>query len=121
VEAIHYHKDLGVAEITPKSWKDFCVRRGLRERSGLQAQQSELGSGLYLDFEATLTGVETAAKYPSLMRAAQIGGLESFDGPSDHRFAKGRSAVQRSPHSAWRLLAVDQPARLGQMVDTLFE
>lgn len=79
VEAIHYHKDLGVAEITPASWKDFCVRRGLAERNGLPAEESELGSGLFLDFEATLTGVETAAKYSCLMRAAQIGGLESLE------------------------------------------
>jgi len=79
VKAIHYHKDLGVAEITPESWKDFCVRRGLTERNGLPAQESELGSGLFLDFEATLTGVETAAKYSCLMRAAQIGGLESLE------------------------------------------
>jgi hypothetical protein len=50
VEAIHYHKDLGVAEITPESWKDLCVRRGLTEQNRLPAQQSESGSGLYLDF-----------------------------------------------------------------------
>lgn len=110
VETIHYQKDLGVAEITPASWRNFCVRRGLTEHDDLRANQNELSTGLYLDFEDILNGVETAAKYSCLMKAARLGGLESLE----HKgFLIGTLMIHAMRSYEFMTVAIDEMDSLG--------
>jgi len=77
VENVHYDKGLGFAEITPASRLDFCQRRFPDKAEGLARYLAEHPASLYLDFEATLTGLEDLQGYDALLRAARQGGLES--------------------------------------------
>jgi hypothetical protein len=77
VQNLHYDKGLGVAEITAASMLDFCQRRFPDKAESLAKYLSEHPDSLYLDFEATLTGVEHLQGYDAMLRAARLGGLES--------------------------------------------
>jgi hypothetical protein len=77
VENLHYDKGFGVAEITTASMLDFCQRRFPDKAESLARYLAEHPDSLYLDFEATLTGVEHLHGYDALLRAARRGGLKS--------------------------------------------
>jgi len=77
VENLHYSKNLGVAEITPESMKRVFRRWAPQDYERLISDVDRNPASLYLDFEDILTGVEKVGGYPWLMRAAQIGGVES--------------------------------------------
>ncbi|MEO7146173.1 MAG: hypothetical protein ABI165_21980 [Bryobacteraceae bacterium] len=76
-EKVHYDKGLGIAEITTASMLEFCQRRFPDKAENLRQCLAEHPDILYLDFEATLTGVENLQCYDALLRAAKRGGLES--------------------------------------------
>jgi hypothetical protein len=77
VEHVHFHKNLGVAEITPESFKRFCARWHPDEYEDMAAHVAANPEVLYLDFEDILTGMETAARYSSLMQVAKLGDFGS--------------------------------------------
>jgi hypothetical protein len=77
VENVRYDKDLGVAEITVPSMLRFSRRYYPDHYEELRQYVAEHPESLYLDFEATLTGVEQTDGYDALMRAAKIGGIAS--------------------------------------------
>lgn len=79
VEQVHFHKNLGVAEITPESAKRFCARWYPAEYESMAADVAARPEVLYLDFEDIFTGVETAARYRSLMQGAKLGDFESVE------------------------------------------
>lgn len=67
VERVHFHKNLGVAEITPDSAKRFCARWYPEEYEPMAAYVAAHPEVLYLDFEDIFTGMETRAHYSALM------------------------------------------------------
>lgn len=77
VENVHYEKNLGVAPMTPESMKSFCRRWFPSRAQGLAEYLGGNPETLYLDFEATLEGLERLGTYRSLMRAAKISGISS--------------------------------------------
>ena len=79
VEQVHFHTNLGVAEITPESMLKFCARWHPDKYDSMREYLAVHPDVLYLDFEEVLTGVEKAAKYPYLMQAAKLGALESVE------------------------------------------
>jgi hypothetical protein len=79
VERVHYHKDLGVAEITAESSKEFCRRWYPEKYDNITESFMHNESSYYLDFEETLSGLENAAKYSSLILAAKLGTLASVE------------------------------------------
>jgi hypothetical protein len=58
VERVHFHKDLGVAEITPESAKRFCARWYPHEYEQMADYLVTHSEVLYLDFEDILKGME---------------------------------------------------------------
>jgi hypothetical protein len=78
VEQVHFHKNLGIAEITPESAKRFCARRYPEKYEGLVDYVSTHPEVSFLDFEDILTGLETKG-YSWLMDAARFGGLQSIE------------------------------------------
>jgi hypothetical protein len=79
VDSVHFEKNLGVAEITPESAKDFCRRRYPKEYDRLSEYVTNNPETLYLDFEDILTGMENLGIYSSLMEAARIGAVDSAE------------------------------------------
>ncbi len=79
VDRIHYDKDLGVAEITPESAKDFCKRRFPSEYERLERYVNENPETVYLDFEDVLRGMEAVGTYECVLEAARSGGLSSTE------------------------------------------
>jgi hypothetical protein len=79
VERVHYHKDLGVAEITAESAKEFCLRWYPEKYDNIAESSTHNDATYYLDFEETLSGLEKAAKYSNLMLAAKLGTLASVE------------------------------------------
>jgi hypothetical protein len=77
VDALYYDKDACVAPITPESVLGFCQRYFPDRLAELQKSIIEHPETLYLDFEATLSGIEGLDGYDAIMRAAKCGGLES--------------------------------------------
>ena len=79
VENVHYHKDLGVAEIDPESAKRFCARWYPEKYDSMVEYVTEHPERVYLDFEDILTGMESLLHYDSWMRSAKLGDLQSFE------------------------------------------
>lgn len=79
VENVHYHKDLGVAEIDPESAKRFCARWYPEKYDSMVDYVTAHPEKVYLDFEDTLTGMESLRHYDSWMRSAKLGDLHSFE------------------------------------------
>jgi hypothetical protein len=69
VKNVHFDKDLGVAEVTPESMKDFYRRRFPSEYENFCQYLEEHPDILYMDFEDILTGIEGLDGYKSLMGA----------------------------------------------------
>ena len=79
VEQVHFHKDLGVAAITPESAKRFCARWYPEKYDTFCEDIASHPETVYLDFEDILSGMETQASYSSLMQAAKLGSLTSVE------------------------------------------
>jgi hypothetical protein len=79
VESVHFHKNLGVAEITSESAKQFCARWCPDEYEPMAAYVATHPEVLYLHFEDILTGMETRAHYSALMDVARFGDLQSVE------------------------------------------
>jgi hypothetical protein len=79
VEKVHYHKDLGVAEIAPESAKRFCARWYPEKYDSMVKYVTAHPEKVYLDFEDILTGVESLRHYDSWLRSAKLGNLQSFE------------------------------------------
>ena len=77
VERVHFHKNLGVAEITPESAKRFSARWYPDKYEHIADYVATHPEVFYLDFEDILTGMETTAHYSSLMQVAKFGDLPS--------------------------------------------
>jgi hypothetical protein len=110
VENLHYDKGLGFAEISPTSMLDFCRRRFPDKAEGLSRYLAEHPDSLYLDFEATLTGVEDLQGYDALRRAARQGGLES----AAHKGFLACALVMHATRSHELMTGIiDEPSPLG--------
>jgi hypothetical protein len=79
VEKVHYHKDLGVAEIDPESAKRFCARWYPEKYGSMLEYVTAHPEKVYLDFEGVLTGVELLRHYDAWMRTAKLGDLQSLE------------------------------------------
>ena len=79
VEKVHFHQDLGVAEIDPESVKRFCARLYPEKYDAMVEYVTAHPEKVYLDFEDILTGVESLRHYDSWMRSAKLGDLQSFE------------------------------------------
>ncbi|HEY1759338.1 MAG TPA: hypothetical protein VGG72_28460 [Bryobacteraceae bacterium] len=79
VEKVHYHKDLGLAEIDPESAKRFCAKLYPKKYDSMVEYVTAHPEKAYLDFEDILTGVESLRHYDSWMRTARLGDLQSFE------------------------------------------
>jgi hypothetical protein len=79
VEQVHYHKNLGVAEITPESAKRFCATWYPDKYDSMAEYVTARPEMVYLDFEDILTGMEAADHYASLMRVAKLGDFRSAE------------------------------------------
>ena len=79
VERVHYHKNLGVAEIDPESAKRFCAKRYPEKYDAMVEYVTAHPEMVYLDFEDILTGIESLRHYDAWMRTAKLGDLESFE------------------------------------------
>jgi hypothetical protein len=77
VENVHYHKKLGVAEITPESMKRFCQRWTPKDYDRLARYVDEHPDSLWLDFEDILTAIEERGGYDCLIEAARSGAISS--------------------------------------------
>ncbi len=78
VEQVHFHKNLGIAEITPESAKRFCARHYPAEYDQFCRDIKVHPEMLWIDFEEVLSGIEAStAKY--LMQAAKLGDFESAE------------------------------------------
>jgi hypothetical protein len=82
VEKVHYHKDLGVAEIDAESAKRFCARWYPEKYQSMVEYVTAHPEKVYLDFEDTLTGMEALRHYDSWMRSAKLGDIQSFEDKS---------------------------------------
>lgn len=76
---VHFHKDLGVAEITPASMKRYYKRNKPLEYDGFCNYLEKHPESLFIDFEETLTGLEQVGGYDSLIEAIVSGGLTSVE------------------------------------------
>jgi hypothetical protein len=79
VERVHYHKDLGVAEIDAESVKRFCARWYPDKYDSMVEYVTAHPEKVYLDFEDILTGMESLRHYDAWMRSAKLGDLQSFE------------------------------------------
>lgn len=77
VKSVHFDKDIGVAELTPETQKDFCKRRYPSEYDSLCRSIENHEETLYMDFEEILTGMERLASYETLMEVVVSGGIRS--------------------------------------------
>lgn len=77
VRNVHLDRDLGVAEITAESMKDFCRRHDPSHYSDLCAYLHEHPESLFMDFEDILTGLEALKSYEALMNVVEHSALES--------------------------------------------
>jgi len=82
VEQVHYHRDLGVAEIDPESAKKFCARWYPEKYDSMVEYVTAHPEKVYLDFEDILTGMESLRQYDAWMRTAKLGDLQSFEDKS---------------------------------------
>jgi hypothetical protein len=82
VEKVHYHKDLGVAEIDPESAKRFCARWYPENYNSMVDYVTSHPEKVYLDFEDILTGMESLRQHDAWMRTAKLGDLQSFEDKS---------------------------------------
>jgi hypothetical protein len=78
VENVHYDK-IGMSEITPESMLRFTARYFPEQHQEMARYVETHPENLYLDFEATLTGMERLQGYDAVMRAAKLGGLASTE------------------------------------------
>jgi hypothetical protein len=77
VKNVHFDKNLGIAEITPESMKDFCLRHyPLQYKEFCKALEKQPES-VFLDFEDILTFMEKADGYQSLMEAVTFNGIKN--------------------------------------------
>lgn len=79
VEKVHFHKDLGVAEIDPESAKRFCARWYPEKYDSMVEYVTAHPEKVYLDFEDILTGIESLRHYDAWMRTVKLGDLQSFE------------------------------------------
>ena len=79
VEKVHYHKDLGVAEIDPESIKRFRARWYPEKYHSMVEYVTAHPEKVYLDFEDILTGMESLRHYDAWMQLAKLGDLRSFE------------------------------------------
>jgi hypothetical protein len=77
VNRVHFDGDLGTAEITPESMKDFCQRWRPDKYEEISAYVDDHPQSLYLDFEDILEAIERIPGYKYLIEAAQPNGLVS--------------------------------------------
>lgn len=77
VDRIHLDKDLGIAELTPDSMKDFCRRHSPAKYEDFCRSMENETETLYMDFEDILTHVEGSAGYDSLMEAVRTSSIQS--------------------------------------------
>lgn len=76
---VHFHKDLGVAEITPESMKRYYKRNRPSDYNDFCNYLKKHPESLFIDFEETLTGIEQVGGYDSLLDAVLNGGLTSAE------------------------------------------
>ena len=76
VEKVHFHKDLGVAEIDPDSAKRFCARWYPEKHDSMVEYVTAHPEKVYLDFEDILTGIESLQHYDAWMRTVKMGDLQ---------------------------------------------
>jgi len=77
VKNVHFDKDLGVAELTPQTMKDFCRRRYPSEYEHFCQSMENHEEILCMDFEDILNGTEKSESYKSLMEAVVAGDVQS--------------------------------------------
>lgn len=78
VENVHFDKNLGLADITPDSMKNFCRRRFPGEYARVAAYIDEHPDTLTMDFENILGGTEKHG-HGFLVDAARHGGFSSVE------------------------------------------
>ena len=76
---VHFHKDLGIAEITPDSMKRYYKRNRPAEYDIFCDYLKSHPESLFVDFEETLTGIEQLGGYDSLIDAIRNGGVTSVE------------------------------------------
>ena len=79
VKNVHFHRNLGVAEITPESAKRFCARWYPDRYDAFCRDIASHPETVYMDFEDILLGMEAQGGYSSLMEAAKLGNLKSVE------------------------------------------
>ena len=78
VNNLHFEKNLGLAEMTPESMKDFCRRRFPGRYAEVARYIDEHPDALILDFENILGGTEMHG-HSSLLDVARHNGLSSVE------------------------------------------
>jgi len=79
VKNVHLEKDLGVAEITPESMKDFCRRYlNTSDYESFCKSLEENPEPLFINFEDILTAIEGFKSYQSLMDAVKACGIQNI-------------------------------------------
>ncbi len=76
--AVHYDKDLGVAEITPESMRKLLQRKGPEKHPEVLDYLEGQPESLYVDFEDILKAIEKTEAYMTLMSTARSGRIPSF-------------------------------------------
>lgn len=79
VENAHFDKLSGVANISPASMRDFCLRKFPDKYEEWAKDETRFSEALMLDFEDFLMRMEGLQTYSWLLKAAKIGGLESVE------------------------------------------
>jgi hypothetical protein len=79
VERVHFDKQLGIAEITAESMRDFTRRRHPEQYAELDDYLKSNPESLFIDFEQVLEGMERTQAYDALMNAAKQSNFDSVE------------------------------------------
>jgi hypothetical protein len=82
VESVHFHRNLGVAEIDAESAKRFCAKWYPEKYDSMVEYVTAHPEKVCLDFEDILTGIESLRHYEAWMRTIKRGDLQSFEDKS---------------------------------------
>ena len=79
VERVHYDKNLGVAEITRESAKEFARRHHPDWYDDFVRQNADPDYPVYIDFEDILTGIEKLPPYTTLIDVGTTGEIRTIE------------------------------------------
>lgn len=79
VDNVHFDTNLGLADMTPESMKDFCRRRFPEEYKKVAQYVDENPEALVMDFENILRGVESPHGHEHFLDAAKQGDFGSAE------------------------------------------